>query len=131
MKRLWPSAAITKRCIRAGSFGTSFWALSIQRNFRFGIVQALAEDNRTYFSDQTRINRRLPSLRLSHPTRRIGKTDFVFGFEGRAEGLAVGNQKELDRYSRFDVAPEVSRPFASTYFQVTPQLRLRYTHYGA
>ena len=105
--------------------------LSLQRNFRFGIVQALAEDNRTYFSDQTRINRRLPSLRLSRPTQRIGRSDFVFGFEARGEDLAVGNQDELDRYSRFDVAPELSRPLASTFFQVTPQIRLRYTRYGA
>jgi len=105
--------------------------LSLQRNFRFASVTALAEDNRTYFSDQTRINRRLPSLLVARSTQKLGRSNIVFGFQARAEDLEVGNQDEVDRYGRFDVYPEVSRSFAASYFQVTPQLRLRYTHYGA
>ena len=103
---------------------------SFQKTLPLVNLQAVAEDNEVFFSDQTRINRRLPSLRLNHQPQRIGKTGIVFGLEARAERLGTGNQERVTLYSRTDFAPEISRPFSSTWFQVNPQIRYRYTRYG-
>jgi LPS-assembly protein len=105
--------------------------LSVQRNFSFANFQASAEDNRVFFSDNTRINRRLPSVRLNRQPKRIGRTPFVLGLEARAERLGRGDDEGIAEYARFDLLPDFSLPFSTTFLQVTPRLRARYTRYGA
>jgi lipopolysaccharide assembly outer membrane protein LptD (OstA) len=110
---------------------TSRATLSVQKAFPFGNAQLLADDNRTYFSDQTRVNRRLPSVRLSRPARKIGRTPIALSYDLRGEELGRGNQDGVDEYSRFDVAPQLSVPFSTTFLRVNPQVSFRYTHYGS
>ena len=104
---------------------------SLQRSFGFFQSQLVAEDNRTFYSDQERINKRLPSLRLSRPAKKIGRSNLVFGFDSRGEHLERGNQKLVSDWSRFHVAPQLSLPVVLSYLQVNPQVALAYTHYGA
>jgi lipopolysaccharide assembly outer membrane protein LptD (OstA) len=104
--------------------------LSFQQPLRLANFQAVVEDNRVFFSDKTNINRRLPSLRLNRQPQKIGKTGIVFGFEARGERLGRGNEERVDLYSRFDFAPQVSRPFTTTWLQVNPVMKYRSTYYG-
>ena len=55
----------------------------------------------------------------------------MFGFESRAERLAFGDQDLVNRYSRFDIYPRLSRPMSVSFLQVTPQVQARATRYGA
>jgi hypothetical protein len=55
----------------------------------------------------------------------------VFQWEARGEQLGFGNQDRVDRYARYDLLPRVSRPLALSFLQVTPEVQLRYTRYGA
>ncbi len=103
---------------------------SFQKNLPFVNFQAVAQDNQVFFSDQTRINRRLPSLRLNHQPQKVGKTGIVFGVEASEDRLGRGNQDRVDLYSRLDFAPQVSRPFTTTWLQVNPSVKYRYTRYG-
>jgi hypothetical protein len=59
------------------------------------------------------------------------KTGLVFAYESRAEALQLGNQDHIDKYDRFDINPRVSRPLSRSFVQLTPQVQLRYTRYGA
>ena len=95
---------------------------SLQRSFGFFQSQLVAEDNRTFYSDQERINKRLPSLRLSRPAKKIGRSNLVFGFDSRGEHLERGNQKLVSDWSRFHVAPQLSLPVVLSYLQVHLQV---------
>ncbi|HET7294746.1 MAG TPA: LPS assembly protein LptD [Vicinamibacteria bacterium] len=102
---------------------------AVQRNFPLANVQVLAESRRTFFSEQTRINRRLPSARVSRPQRKLGSTDLALGFDFRAEGLERGNEDRLDDYARYMADLDLGYTMATTFLQVTPRLGLNYTHY--
>jgi hypothetical protein len=67
---------------------------------------------------------------VTESPRKIGHTGIVFGFDTRGEGLQIGNQDHVDKYSRFDVNPRLSRPFSRPFIQFIPQVQYRYTHYG-
>jgi lipopolysaccharide assembly outer membrane protein LptD (OstA) len=105
-------------------------SLNIQRNFKAVSVQALADSTETFFEDQHRVNRHVPSLVLSRSPQKLHFGGLVFGYETRAEGLQLGDQDRLDYYSRFDLYPRLSRPLSASFLQLTPALELRYTRYG-
>jgi LPS-assembly protein len=104
--------------------------LNVQRSFRAFTLSALAEDNRTFYSEQTRVNRRLPSFRINRPSKKIGNTDLVLALEGRAEGLTRGNNTKVDRYGRYHLAPQLSYPLVASFLQLNPRLVYDYTRYS-
>lgn len=103
-----------------GQLGTSGTQLQLQ-----------AESTDTYFGDYPQIMRRLPSLRVARFARRIGRSQYAFGYEARAEYVGRSNDDVLDYWGRVDVAPELSRSFSNSFLQVTPRVRPRYTWYSA
>jgi len=112
-------------------------ALNLQRSLGPTNLQLLADSNDTFFSRQTRVNRHLPLLRLSMAPQRLGASGVAFRYDMRAERLENGtkndadsNRNRLNRYSRFDVNPELSRPISLAFLQLTPQLEGRYTYYS-
>jgi LPS-assembly protein len=105
-------------------------SLNLQRNFKATSFQILADSTETFFEDQHRVNRHLPSLTLSRSPQKLHFGGLVFGYETRAEGLELGDQDRTDYYSRFDLYPKLSRPMSASFLQLTPQVELRYTHYA-
>ncbi len=107
-------------------------SLTLQKSFGGTNVQAFADTLDTYYGeDFARTNRHLPSLRISRSPIKLGKTGIVVGGEARAERLQFGEGDFLQSFSRFDVAPEISRPFSLPFLQVTPRGSVRYTRYSA
>ena len=94
------------------------------------LEQLIAESTDTFFGDYPQINRRLPALRVSRFAKKLGRSAVVLGYEARAENLARSNDEVLDYWGRVDLAPELSRTFATSYLQLTPRLRPRYTWYS-
>ncbi len=115
--------------LNRGSTRTENVQLALQRPFSLANVQLLAESRRTFFTNQTRINRRLPSARVSRALRKLGGSDLALGLDLRAEGLQRGNENFLDDYGRYLADADLSYTMASTFLQVTPRLGLNYTHY--
>ncbi len=106
-------------------------ALSIQRSFGPTTLQLLADSVDTFFDEQHSVNRHLPALRVTQSPQRIKRTGIVFSYEARGERLGVGNQERVNQYSRVDLNPRLSRPFSTSFLQVTPEVQVRYTRYGA
>jgi LPS-assembly protein len=107
-------------------------ALNIQGPLTRSLTAQFAVDSvDTYFGETTRTNRRLPSLRVARTSRKIGRSGVVFGLDSRAEFLGRNDLEDVSYYSRFDIAPEISRPFSTTFLQLTPRVRPRFTYYGA
>lgn len=105
-------------------------SLNVQGNVGPARVQLLAEGTETAFGDdERRINRRLPMLRLTGSPRKLGKSAIVLAWEARGEGLQNGTQDGVASYGRLDVWPELSRSFSTSFLQLTPRLRARYTRY--
>jgi len=94
-------------------------------------LQLTAESTDTYFGEFPQIMRKLPSLRVVRFAKKIGRSQYVFGYETRAEYLARSNDDDVDYWGRVDLAPELSRSFSNSFLQVTPRLRPRYTWYSA
>ena len=46
-------------------------------------------------------------------------------------GIQFGDADHVDHWSRFDVAPTVSRPFSLSFLDFNPSVGYRYTRYGA
>ena len=91
-----------------------------------------ADTNDVFFFDDTIQRRRhLPQLRIAQSAKKIRKTGIAFGYEATAEKLAQGNDVQLQKYSRIDAAPELSRPLSLPFIQVTPKALVRYTRYGS
>jgi lipopolysaccharide assembly outer membrane protein LptD (OstA) len=109
-------------------------SVSLQKTF-FGLTaQAVADSLDTFFDSTESFQRRrhLPSLSLTMPPRKLGrKLGIVFGFDSAGERLQTGNQNRVDDYKRFDVRPQLSRPFSLSFLQVNPEAQVRYTHYDA
>ena len=106
---------------------------SVQRSFGPLNVRAYADSVDYLFGSNEVFDRRrhLPTLEINHSARKLGRSGLVFGFESRAERLAFGNQDGVEQYSRFDFYPRVSRPLSVSFLQVTPQVQVRATRYGA
>ncbi len=122
-------------------------SVSVQRSFGANTLQLVADSNETFFeradgSETLHVTRHLPTLRLSRFSQRIGRTPLIFGFEARAEELGLGDEATdrsgnvaadsgtIYRFSRLDVAPELSVSGGTTYLQLTPRAQVRYTRYG-
>jgi hypothetical protein len=133
--RLYSSTAFQQRyqdSLDLASSRSQRASLSISGKLGRESLQFVADHNETFFGeDSSRVIQRLPSLRLSRSPRRIGRTGIVFGYETRVERLARGDQDASDPYQRFDVAPSLSRPWATSFIQVEPSLSLRYTRWGS
>jgi lipopolysaccharide assembly outer membrane protein LptD (OstA) len=114
---------------------TTFRLLQLQRSM--GPINAafLMDSQDTYFFDGLNPNpdfqrrRHVPSFTLSQSPKKIGKTGIVFGFDGRAETLQIGNQDLLNKYSRFDLNPRLSRSLARSFVTLTPQVQARVSRY--
>lgn len=111
-------------------------SISLQKTFLGLTAQAVADSTDTYFdtADTSSFDRRrhLPSLSLSMAPRKIGKKlGLVFGFDSAAERLQKGDEVRVDDYKRFDVRPQLSRPFSLSFLQVNPSVQVRDTHYSA
>ena len=68
-----------------------------------------------------------PRFQIRQAPQKIGKTGVVLNYEARAERLTLGTQDLVQDYSRFDLAPELSRPLQVSFLQLNPRLGLRYT----
>ena len=93
-------------------------------------LQLTADSTDTFFGTYPQINRRLPSLRVVRYAKKIGHSQYIFGYEARTEYLGRSNDEILDYWGRVDIAPELSRSFSTSFLQVTPRLRPRYTYYS-
>ena len=93
-------------------------------------IDLTADSTETFFGDYPQINRRLPSLRIVSYAKKIGRSQYVLGYEARTEYLARSNDEILDYWGRVDIAPELSRSFSTSFLQVTPRLRPRFTYYS-
>ena len=116
--------------LRARSLRSS---ATLQRSFGPVNVQAFADTVDTFFGTNEEFDRRrhLPTLLVNQSPRKLGRSGIVFGFESRAERLAIGNQDGVNTYSRMDLYPKLSRPLSVSFLQVTPQVQARGTRYGA
>jgi lipopolysaccharide assembly outer membrane protein LptD (OstA) len=106
---------------------------SLQRGFGNLNIQAFADSTDTFFGAEEEFDRRrhVPSLIVNLSPKKIGRTGIVFGFESRAERLAIGNQDLVSTYSRYDLFPKISRPWSVSFLQLNPQVQFRATRYGA
>jgi len=102
---------------------------NVQRNFGSTTLSLAADRNENFFGDTGRITEHLPSLALRRFPQKIGKTGIVFGYEAKAERVGFGASDAVESFSRFDVAPQLSRPLSSSFLQVTPSATVRYTRY--
>jgi LPS-assembly protein len=116
-----------------------YWTATVQRSFGPQSFQLQADSTDTFFydpdnpTDPNTFDRRrhYPSLTANLNPKKFKKSGLVFAYEGRAEALQVGNQDHIDKYDRFDINPRLSRPLSRPFVQLTPQVQLRYTHYGS
>ena len=105
-------------------------SFNLQRTVGATTIQLMADSFDTYFGeDSFRVNRRLPSFQVRQAPQKLGKTGVVLNYEGRAERLTLGTQDIEQEYSRFDFAPELSRPLQLSFLQLNPQVGVRYTRW--
>ena len=110
---------------------TQRWSGSLDRDLRLATVSLVADRRTTFFgTDRRRINGHLPSVVLRRYPRQIGWGGFVLGLNAAAERLEWGNQDKVDRWSRFDIAPVLSRPLRVSFLEVNPEVAYRFTRYG-
>jgi hypothetical protein len=112
-------------------------SLNLQRSVGKTNMQLLTDSSETFFTNQTRVNRHLPMLRVNMAPQRLWGTGATFRYDLRAERLENGTRNEVNesrsrffRYQRFDINPEAARPVAFSFLQITPRVEGRYTYYG-
>jgi len=111
---------------------TQRWSGSLEKDLKLAVLSAYADTTSTYFgTDYTRINGRLPGVSLRRFPRQIGWAKVVVGLQAKADRIQYGNEDRVDNWSRIDVAPYLSRPFALSFLEFTPSASYRYTRYGA
>jgi LPS-assembly protein len=110
---------------------TRYATASVQRTFGRTTAQLFADSTDTFFGEQRRVNRHVPTLRVNASPQKIKHTGIVFGYEARGEGLSFGTPGDLRSYERFDLYPRVSRPVSVSFLQLTPQVQARYTRWNA
>ena len=111
---------------------TQRWSGSLEKDLKLAVLSAYADTTSTYFgTDYTRVNGRLPGVSLRRFPRQIGWGKVVVGLQAKADRIQYGNEAQVDNWSRIDVAPYVSRPFALSFLEFTPSVGYRYTRYGA
>jgi LPS-assembly protein len=111
---------------------TERWSGSLEKDLKLAVLSAYADTTSTYFgTDYQRVNGHLPGVRLRRFPRQVGLGGIVFGLEATADRIRYGNQDQVDDWSRYDLAPTVSRPLAVSFLELNPSVGYRYTHYGA
>jgi hypothetical protein len=111
---------------------TERYAGSLEKDLKLAVLSAYADTTGTYFgTDYQRINGRLPGVSLRRFPRQVGLGGVVFGLEATGERIRYGDQDAVDEWSRYDLAPTVSRPFGVSFLDLNPSFGYRYTHYGA
>jgi LPS-assembly protein len=107
----------------------------VQRRAAGFNFQLQADSTETLFSQGdgstlSRINRRLPALKVTRFAERLGASPLAFGLDARAESLERGDQDRVDRYGRYHLAPELALPLQTSFLQVSPSARYVLTAYG-
>jgi LPS-assembly protein len=111
---------------------TQRWSGALEKDLKLAVLSAYADTTSTYFgTDYTRVNGRLPGVSLRRFPRQIGWGKLVVGLQAKADRIQYGNEEQIDNWSRIDIAPYVSRPFALSFLEFTPSVGYRYTRYGA
>ena len=111
---------------------TQRWSGALEKDLKLAVLSAYADTTSTYFgTDYTRVNGRTPGVSLRRFPRQIGWGKVVVGLQAKADRIQYGNEDRVDNWSRIDIAPYVSRPFALSFLEFTPSVGYRYTRYGA
>ena len=111
---------------------TQRWSGALEKDLKLAVLSAYADTTSTYFgTDYTRVNGRTPGVSLRRFPRQIGWGKVVVGLQAKADRIQYGNEEQVDNWSRIDIAPYVSRPFALSFLEFTPSVGYRYTRYGA
>ncbi len=106
--------------------------MALQKVFKVGTFQIEATRRDTYFSeDNTTRQEKLPSVSFNQYPKRLGGSGLVFGYQLFAESLGKGKVGSLETFSRFDVYPQLSRPFRASFLDVNPRMAFRYTRYSS
>ena len=110
---------------------TQRWSGSLDRDLRLATLSLRADRTTTFFgADSNRVNGHLPSLVLRRFPRQVGWGGIVFGLNASAERLEWGTKEKVDKWSRLDVAPVLSRPLRLSFLELNPELGYRFTRYG-
>jgi LPS-assembly protein len=110
---------------------TQRWSGALDKDLRLATLSLRADRTTTYFGESSeRVTSHLPTLRLRRYPRQVGWGGIVFGLDASAERVEYGNQDEVDRWARFDVAPRLSRPLQLSFLELNPEISYRYTRYG-
>jgi LPS-assembly protein len=111
---------------------TERFSLALEKDLRLAVLSAYGDTTSTYFgTDYRHVAGRLPGISLRRFPRQVGWGKVVFGLEATADRIRYGNADRVDTWSRFDVAPTVSRPFRLSFLDFNPSVSYRYTRYGA
>ncbi len=111
---------------------TERWSGALEKDLRLAVLSAYADTTTTFFgTDFRRVNGRLPGVSLRRFPRQVGLGGIVFGLEATADRLQWGDVDRVDTWSRYDIAPTVSRPFSLSFLEFNPSAGYRYTRYGA
>jgi LPS-assembly protein len=110
---------------------TRRWSGNAQRTFGASTVAVAADHSEFFFGDGSRVLQRLPSVTLRRFPQKLGRTGIVFGYEAKAEKVGFGPGDAVESFTRFDVAPQLSRPLSASFLQVTPSASFRYTRYSS
>jgi LPS-assembly protein len=107
-------------------------SFNIQGAIRGNQIQFLADSTDTFFGNELYDSRvHLPTFRVSRSARKVGKTGFVLAYDARAERLGVARgELDLKTYGRFELAPELSRPFRLSFLEFNPAVGVRLTRWG-
>ena len=111
---------------------TERWSGALERDFGVATLNAHAETLTTAFGESySRVQGRLPGISLRRYPRQVGWGGIVFGLEAAGERIRYGTEEAIDTWSRWDLAPSLSRPFALSFLEFNPSVGYRYTRYGA
>jgi LPS-assembly protein len=109
-------------------------SLSLQRAFGRQNVLLQGDSTDTFFPDGDQIvqvtQRHLPLLKVTGSPQKNRATGLVFAYETRAENIENTDPGGSSKYGRYDANPKLSRPFALSFLQLTPEVQLRETRYS-
>jgi LPS-assembly protein len=107
-------------------------SVALERDLKLAVLSAYADTASTYFGeDYANVSGRMPGIALRRFPRQIGWGGLVFGLQAGADRIRYGNREQVDVWSRYDVAPVLSRPFNISFLDFTPSVGYRYTRYGS
>ncbi len=111
---------------------TEHWSAALEKDLKLAVLTGSFDTTSTYFgSDYQRVQGRTPGLSLRRFPRQVGWGGVVFGLLANADRLQYGDMDAVDNWTRYDLAPTVSRPFRLSFLEFNPTASYRYTRYGA